>query len=126
MDKLVRPGLKWTFLAHFVVGLVVGLIYLLIPEQWGDLTNWPVEDVPVYRLIGAAILGFATSSIMAYREADWEKVIIVVRMEIVWTALACLVFLWALIFADAPAIGWLWAALMAAFCGAFAIFYNPA
>jgi hypothetical protein len=47
-------------------------------------------------------------------------------MEIVWPALAALIFLWALIFADAPVIGWLYAALMALFCGAFRIFYSPA
>jgi hypothetical protein len=70
MDKLVRPGLKWTFLVHSVVGLIFGLIYLLIPEQWGDLINCPVDDVPAYRLMRAAVLGFATSSILAYREPN--------------------------------------------------------
>ena len=101
----ITQGLKITFLIHFVVGLVFGLIDLLIPELWGDLTNWPVQDPTMYRLVGAAILAFAASSILAYRETDWDKVILIVRTEIVWTALATLVFLVALIFGDAPAIG---------------------
>jgi hypothetical protein len=77
-------------------------------------------------LLGAALLGFAASSILAYRETAWEKVIIVVRMEIVWLALAVLVMLYAMLFAGAPAIGWLNTVLLAAFLVAFSAFYNPA
>jgi hypothetical protein len=115
-----------TFLAHIVVGLIFGLIDLLIPEQWGTFTNWPIQDPTMYRLVGAAILAFTASSILAYRETDWEKVILIVRTEIIWTALATLVFLVALIFGDAPAIAWLYALLMVGFCAAFSLFYRPA
>ncbi len=114
-----------TFLVHFVIGLIFGLIDLLIPEQWGNLTNWPVQDPTMYRLVGAAILAFAASSILAYRETDWERVIIIVRTEIIWTGLATLVFLVGLVFWDAPAIAWLYALLMAGFCAAFSVFYRP-
>jgi hypothetical protein len=124
--KQISQGLKMTFLVHFVIGLIFGLIDLLIPEQWGNLTNWPVQDPVIYRLVGSAILAFAASSIMAYRETDWEKVILIVRTEIVWTALATLVFLVSLVFWDAPAIAWLYALLMAGFCAAFSVFYRPA
>jgi hypothetical protein len=123
--KQISQGLKMTFLVHFVIGLIFGLIDLLIPEQWGNLTNWPVQDPTMYRLVGAAILAFAASSILAYRETDWERVIIIVRTEIIWTGLATLVFLVGLVFWDAPAIAWLYALLMAGFCAAFSVFYRP-
>ena len=123
--KEISQGLKITLLVHFVTGLFFGLINLLIPELWGDLTNWPVQDPNTYRLLGAAILAFAASSILAYRETDWERVIIIVRTEIVWTGLATLVFLVAVIFGGAPAIAWLYALLMAGFCAAFSVFYRP-
>ena len=126
MEKQVKPGLKYTFLVHFVVALIFGLGFLLIPGTFGQLFNWPVLDPPTYRLLGAAFLGYATSSILAYRETAWEKVIIVVRMEIIWAGLATLVLLWGLIFSGLPAIGWLFAAIFAAFTAAFSIFYNPA
>jgi hypothetical protein len=124
--KGISKGLKVTFLVHFVTGLLFGLINLLIPEQWGNLTNWPVQDPNTYHLLGAAILAFAASSILAYRETDWERVIIIVRTEIIWTGLATLVFLVSLVFWDAPAIAWLYALLMAGFCAAFSVFYRPA
>ncbi len=126
MDKKIKPGLKYTFLAHFVVGLIFGLVYLLIPQTYGTMFGWPVPDPLAYRLLGAALLGFATSSILAYRETAWEKVIIVVRMEIVWLALGVLVMLYGMLFAGMPAIGWLNTVLLAAFLVAFSVFYNPA
>jgi hypothetical protein len=88
--------------------------------------RWPVPDPLAYRLLGAALIGLATSSILAYRETAWEKVIIVVRMEIVWLALAVLVMLYAMLIAGMPGIGWLNTALLAAFLVAFSLFYNPA
>jgi len=126
MERKIKPGLKYTFLAHFIVALILGLTYLLVPQTYGTLLKWPVPDPIVYRLLGAALLGLATSSILAYRETAWEKVIIVVRMEIVWLALAVLVMLWGMIFAGLPAIGWLNTAILAAFLAAFSVFYNPA
>ena len=124
--KKVRPGLRVTFVAHAIAALAFGLIYLFIPDIWGDLVNWPAPETAPYRLIGAAMLAFGASSVLAYREVDWDKVIIIVRTEIVWTALATLVLLWALIFDGAPAIAWLYVVLMAVWTVLFSIFYNPA
>jgi len=124
--KKVSPGLKITFLAHAICALAFGLVYLFIPDIWGDLVSWPAPETAPYRLIGAAMLALGASSVLGYRETDWEKVIIIVRTEIVWTALATLVLLWALIFDGAPAIAWLYVVLMAVWTVLFSIFYNPA
>ena len=124
--KKVRPGLRVTFVAHAIAALAFGLIYLFIPDIWGDLVNWPAPETAPYRLIGAAMLAFGASSVLAYREVDWDKVIIIVRTEIVWTALATLVLLWALVLDGAPAIAWLYVVLMAVWTVLFSIFYNPA
>lgn len=123
MDKQISRGLKITFLVHLIVGAIFGLIYLLIPEVWGNLIGWPTQEPAVYRLVGAAVLGFATSSWLAYRETAWEKVKIVVQAEIVWTILGTLVMLWGLIFAGLPAIGWLNAVILGGFAVAFGVFY---
>ena len=123
MEKQISPGLKTTFLVHVILGGIFGLIYLLIPEVWGDLINWPIQEPAVYRLIGAATLGFATSSWLAYKETSWEKVKIVTQMEIVWTVLGTLVMLWGLIFAGLPPIGWINAVILAGFAVAFSVFY---
>ena len=84
MEKQIPSGLKTTFLVHFIVALIFGLILLLIPEAWGNLIGWPIKEPAIYRLVGAAILGFGASSWWAYKETAWEKVKIVLQMEIVW------------------------------------------
>ncbi len=124
METQIAPRLRTLFLVHVIVGGIFGLIYLLIPETWGNLVSWPVQEPAVYRLIGAAVLGFAASSWFAYRAAGWERVKIVVQMEIVWTVLGTLVMLWGLIFAGLPAIGWLNAVILGGFAIAFIAFYQ--
>ena len=123
MNKQVSPGLRITFLLHFIAGAIFGLIYLLIPEAWGNLVHWPVKDVAFVRLVGAAVLGYATGSWFAYKATAWEQVKIVVQMEIVWTILGALVTLWALIFAGLPTFGWVIAILLGTFAAAFTVFY---
>jgi hypothetical protein len=108
---------------HFVLGLIFGLIYLLIPVAWGNLVNWPVQEPAAYRLIGAALLGFAASSWWSYRESAWERVKIVVQMEMVWTILGALVMLWGLLFAGLPAFGWVNFVILGAFSVAWCVFY---
>jgi hypothetical protein len=121
MDKQISKGLKTTFLIHIIVGLIFGLTMLLYPQAWASF-GVQVKEPEMYRLVGAAILGFTASSWWAYKETLWDKVKIIVQTEIVWTSLAALVILYGLLFAGLPAIEWLNFALMAGFAIAFAYF----
>jgi hypothetical protein len=123
MEKQIQSGLKTTFLVHIIVGAIFGLINLLVPEAW-SLGGVLVKEPAMYRLVGAAILGYAASSWWAYKETAWEKVKIVVQMEIVWTILATLALLWGLLFAGLPALLWVNAVIMGGFAAAFSFFYS--
>ena len=119
----VSQGLKTTFLLHFIVALLFGLGFLFIPVAFGNLYGLNVQEPETYRLLGAAMLGFAVSSWLAYQTTAWESVRIVVVMELVWTVLGTLVLLYALFFTGFPALGWLNAIILAAFAIAFGRFY---
>jgi hypothetical protein len=123
MEKKYTSGLKTTFLVHVIVGAIFGLIYLLIPEIFGNLINWPVKDIYFTRLVGAAILAFTVSSWFAYKAPTWNQVRITVQMEIVWTVLATLLMLWGLLAGMLPSIAWVNTILMAGFAVAFSYFY---
>ncbi len=125
MEKKISSGLKATFLVHYIVGGILGVIYMVIPEIWGTWIGWPVKEPSVYRLVGAAILAFAASSWYAYKETAWEKVKIIIQMEIIWTILGALVMILGMIFAGLPAIGLINAVILAGFALAFMIFYSP-
>ena len=119
----ISQGLKTTFLVHFIAALLFGLSFLFMPVLVGSWYGLNVQEPDTYRLLGAAMLGFAVSSWFAYRATDWESVRIVVVMELVWTILGTLVLLYALLFASFPALGWLNAVILGAFAIAFGRFY---
>jgi len=119
MEKQSSKGLKNLFLFHFIVAIVFGLTYLLIPETFASIVQWPLRETFPYRLLGAALLGFGVSSWLAFKNQLWESVKIVVVMEIVWCGLGTLVMLWGMFTQGLPAIGWLNTVLMAFFTVTF-------
>jgi hypothetical protein len=123
MNAQLSQGLKTTFLVHFIVALLFGLGFLLIPGAVGSFYGLNVQEPEIYRLLGGAMLGFAISSWLSYKASGWESVRIVVVMEIVWATLGTLVMLYALLLAGFPALGWLNAIILAAFAIAFGRFY---
>ena len=124
MGTQLFKRLKTTFLIHFIVSLLLGLGFLLIPDMVGKWYGLKVQDWTAYRLLGAALLGFAASSWLSYQANNWESVRIVVLMEIVWTILGTLVMLYALLFAGFPVLAWINAIILAAFAIAFGWFYS--
>jgi hypothetical protein len=120
----ISSGLRTLFLVHFVVGLVFGLLYLLIPGIFLGWFGMPVQDELPYRIIGAAVLAFSASSWYCYKAAEWERVKIVVLAEIVWTVLNALLSLYGLLFAGTPAAEWFNVIIMAGFAVAFTYFYS--
>jgi len=124
MEKQISPGLRTVFLIHFIVGGAFGLIYVFIPVVFGNLVNWDILEQTAYRLIGAATLGYAASSWLAYKAGTWEKVKIVVQIELIWTILGALVVLWGLLFASLPAFAWVNVFILGAFAVAFGILYS--
>jgi len=123
VNTKLSQGLKTTFLIHFIVALLFGLGFLLIPNVVGNLFGLNVQEPEIYRLLGGAMLGFAVSSWLSYKATNWESVRIVVVMEIFWATLGTLVLLYALLFAGFPVLGWLNAVILAAFAIAFGWFY---
>ena len=122
MEKKISNGLKYTFIFHFIVAIVFGLTYLLIPYQWATIVQWPLRETFPYRLLGAALLGFGVSSWLAFKNQLWESVKIVVVMEIVWCGLGTVVMLWGMVIKGLPAIGWLNTVMMAFFTVTFGYF----
>ena len=123
MDKPISSGLKITFLLHFIVALIFGVLMLFLPQVWGNLAGVWIVSHELYRLVGAAILAFGLSSLLAYRASQWESVRIVVLTEIFWTAMAAGITLYYLVRWYFPPLYWVTAILMAGFSVAFIYFY---
>ena len=126
MEKQIPKGLKITFLVHFITAGIFGAGFLLIPEMLTEMLGARTMEPSTFRLVGAAMLAFAASSWLAYRQPAWEKVKIVVQIEIVWTVLGVLATLWGLMFEGLPAADWMNVVILGAFAVAFAAFYYRA
>ena len=59
-------------------GLVFGLLPLLLGGAFGAALGYPGNDSFVYRLAGAATLGYAVALILGLRQGDWAPLRIVV------------------------------------------------
>jgi len=126
MEKQIPNGLRGTFLVHLVVAAIFGVGFLLIPGTLTEMLGARTMEPSTFRLVGAALLAFAASSWLAYRQPVWGKVKIVVQIEIVWTVLGVLATLWGLMFEGLPATDWANVLILGAFAAAFAYFYSRA
>jgi drug/metabolite transporter (DMT)-like permease len=123
MGKQISSGLKTLFLIHFIVGILFGAVLFLIPLVYGSIINWTVKDPGAFRLIGAAMLGISCTSLLAYKNPDWDKVRITVILEIIWTVLGTLAMVWAILFEGFPPITWMNAGIFIVFAVFFLVFY---
>ena len=124
MQNKVLPGLRMTFWVHFVVGGIFGLGYLLIPDSVAGAFGIAIKDPVQWRLIGAAICAFAASSWWALHETQWERVKIVVEMELVWTVVGTLVLVYGMLAFAYPVLAWISPIILALFAIAFGYFYT--
>jgi hypothetical protein len=126
MERQIPNGLKITFLVHFIMALIFGAGFLLVPEMLTGMLGARALEPSTFRLVGAAMLAFAASSWLAYRQTLWDRVKIVVQIEIVWTVLGVLATLWGLMFEGLPAADWMNVLILGAFALAFTYFYSRA
>jgi hypothetical protein len=97
--KEILKGLKWTFLLNFIVFVIFGVLLFFLMEEYLAWFSLPFVLPAGYGLLfGAALLGYASASFIAWQQTEWEKVKIVVLMEIVWHMLGVYIFFWWTIF----------------------------
>jgi hypothetical protein len=76
-------------------------------------------------VIGVGFLAFAVASWLASRQSDWERVRIVVVMNLVFTVLATLLLLWGIFtIPSMPALAWVFVVVLGALAVAFAVGYR--
>jgi hypothetical protein len=89
MSKL----LKGAFLLQAVLAVLTGLPLLLAPGRFLGIFGWaPVEPL-LDRLLGAALLAMAWTSIFAFRASNRSQVNILVQMQLIFCGLGALGFL---------------------------------
>ena len=128
MERKIPSGLGTTFLVHVIVAGVFGLVLLLIPDMYARLTGLPVMDwaMSIARMLGATQIGLSVSSWLACKETSWDRIKIVLQMQVVWSIIGTFAAAYGVIFGGFPAVYWTDVFIMAAFAVAFTVFYYRA
>ena len=96
----------------------------LAPGTWATLVKWAPFDPGITRFYAAALLALGTGSWLGYRTTGWERVRILVQMEIVFSVLGALAALCGAFVVGAPAFNWLAIAVFAIFAVAWVVYYR--
>jgi hypothetical protein len=118
---------KWLrilFLVHAVVAAIVGLALLLAPGRTMDLLGLPPIDAVlnvVSRILGAALLAMAWSSLRCWRAATRSQAAILVEVEAIFTVLTCISLLRLLLSANWPWYDWALLGVFVAFALAWLV-----
>ena len=113
---------KYVFLLHFIIALVFGAFWFLMPEYWNTLTGWP-EEIASGRNVGMATLVMAIGSFLAYRKTTWGEVEIYVIMELVFNILGAVGMLWSMLTLTLPIVGWILIGILGLFSILFLYIY---
>ena len=113
-----------TFTVHFIVAVVVGLPLLIIPTTFGSWFGYPAAPAElevVLRAFGALLLFFGGgTSLYGITVTSWERMVCVVRAEIVYLAVQSLLFLYAALSDGGGIVGnWIFAVVSIVLCVLF-------
>ena len=123
MSEEISNISKYIFLLHFIVGLIFGLIWFLVPEYWNTLTGWP-EEIAAGRIVGMATIMLAVGCFLAYRATSWDQIEILVIMELIYNSLGAIGMVWNIIVIPTlPVVAWLLVGLLGLFFVLFLYVY---
>jgi len=118
MSSEISNVAKYVFLLHFIVALIFGAFWFLLPEYWSTLSGWPVEYA-AGRIVGMAALVMAVGSFFAYQKTTWDQVEVYVIMELVFNILGTIAMLWNVLTMTLPIIAW----VLIGITGIFAVLF---
>jgi len=117
MKGQTSKGLRIAVLIYTIYSVIYGLVHVFAPELVGAI------DPAIERVLGAAVLAFAFGAGFAYLERAWDRVKIVVLMQVVWMILYTITMIWGILSGGIPPLAWPPAIIGAIFAVLLGILY---
>lgn len=117
MNGQTTKGLRITLLVYTIYSALYGLLHVVSPELV------KARDPAIERVLGAAVLAFALGAGLAYLERAWERVKIVVLVQVAWMILYTITMAWGILVGGIAAEAWIPTFIGAVFAVLFVIFY---
>jgi len=100
MKGQTSKGLRIVILVYTIYSVLYGLLHVVSPEMVG------AKDPAIERVLGAAVLAFALGAGLAYRERAWDRVRIVVLVQVAWMILYTITMVWGILAGGIGAEAW--------------------
>ncbi len=115
-DGMVPAALKWWFVLHCVVDLIVAVPLFVAPREVLGLLRCQAVDPFAARLAAAALFGIGVESWLG-RNAGRESFRGMLQLKIIWSGFATVGLAWSVIEGGLryPLIGWILVGVFAAF-----------
>ena len=110
----VPKSLRYWFVVHFIIDIIFALPLLLLPGKFMAFIGWSTVDPIMSRLVGAALLGIGTESLLG-RNANRDVFKAMLNLKIIWSS-AAVVGIGLGIADGGPQIAWLFLGIFAVFC----------
>jgi len=109
----VPDRLRFWFVVHFVVDMLIGVPLLFFPNLLFSLLNWTVTDPIMTRLVGAALVAIGVESLLG-RNASAEVYRAMLNLKILWASGAILAIVLGMV-AGGPSTAWIFVVIFFAF-----------
>ena len=117
MKGQTSKGLRIVILVYTIYSVLYGLLHVVSPEMVG------AKDPAIERVLGAAVLAFALGAGLAYLERAWDRVRIVVLVQVAWMILYTITMVWGILAGGIGAVAWPAAIIGAVFAVLLAVLY---
>jgi hypothetical protein len=111
--EMVPTSLRAWFVIHFVADLLAAIPLFFAPETVLGWLGWTVVDPVATRAVAAALFGIGIESYLG-RNGTMESFQGMLRLKVIWSAMAALGTLWSLL-RGAPPAAWAVFGIFAAF-----------
>ena len=100
MKGQTSKALRITLLVYAIWWAIYGLLHVISPELL------LAKDPHIERVLGAAVVAFAFGAALAYMERAWDKVRIVVLVQIAWMVAYTITMAWGILAGGITSAAW--------------------
>jgi membrane associated rhomboid family serine protease len=117
MKGQTSRGMKIAVLVYAILWGLYGLLHVFAPELM------QAKDPAIERVLGAAVVAFALGAALAYVERAWDRVRIMVLLQVLWMILYTVTMAWGILAGGITAVAWPPTIIGAVFAALLGILY---
>jgi len=100
MKSNISRAHRIIILVYAIFLVISGLFHMFMPQTAGP------ENKVIERMLGGAMLAFAFGAGLAYLEKAWDRIRIVILIQVAWMILYAITLIWGILTGVLPVASW--------------------